>query len=188
MPRTKFCMLLVGLPGAGKTSVATLMKRIDDSVTILGNDQIRRKIGIPADDSEQTERIYGLLAYEAVEALHRSRVVVLDATFYLRRYREIIYRIVRNTNMVWGHVHSPIHLCRSRVAERATSSADPYEGMCDIQRFDRRVLENQEIGSEESLTFSYRIGFECSATRPRVVELPETVPNELRFLVHPEFH
>lgn len=97
-------VLLAGPPGSGKTSVArALRERLQDAVVF-------------ASDEIGGDRYRGL-ARAARDAAGRHRVVILDATFYMREYRDRVRALGYPTLVV--HLDCPLDVCLRRNAERA---------------------------------------------------------------------
>ncbi|GAB7091183.1 AAA family ATPase [Halorubrum luteum] len=81
-------VVVCGLPGAGKTTVA---ERISDrsDARILRTDVIRKELfSDPTYTEAETEAVYAELLERARDAVLDGRSVVLDATFAKRQFRE----------------------------------------------------------------------------------------------------
>ena len=81
-------VVVCGLPGAGKTTVA---ERISDrsDARILRTDVIRKELfSDPTYNEAETEAVYAELLERARDAVLDGRSVVLDATFAKRQFRE----------------------------------------------------------------------------------------------------
>ena len=87
-------IIVCGLPGVGKSYFAKeLAKRLDAGY--VSSDQIRMDILHERTYSqEEKDRIYGIMADLAKKQLKESNVI-LDATFYLKKYRDMMCKIAQ---------------------------------------------------------------------------------------------
>lgn len=99
-----------GLPGSGKTTVATSLARAQAAVH-LSSDLVRKYlVGLPPEagaggapgsglyDEAATARTYDALLAEAATMLGHGRTVVLDATFSDDRWRDAARELARRTS------------------------------------------------------------------------------------------
>lgn len=95
------CMLtlICGLPGVGKTLFAKeLARRI--GAEYLSSDSIRIKALEKRTYSEEEKgMVYGLMAEEAEMLLQQGKSVILDATFYLEKFRNLMRRAAEENNV-----------------------------------------------------------------------------------------
>lgn len=81
-------VIVMGLPGTGKTYFA---KRLADKIGAvhLTSDELRMKL-IPERSYSKSEKatVYEQLLFETLETLSSGQSVVVDATFYLKRFRK----------------------------------------------------------------------------------------------------
>ncbi|MBP1658922.1 MAG: kinase, partial [Candidatus Aminicenantes bacterium] len=81
-------IILAGLPGAGKSTVAAALGR-ELGAMVLSTDRIRAEHGgSPSFSPAAKGGVYERMFARAERGLRARRSVVLDATFYLRRLRQ----------------------------------------------------------------------------------------------------
>ena len=81
-------LIFCGIPGSGKTTIASLVAKSDPRAVHIQTDAIRRMIANPTYGREESEFVYGACAELAKRALDDGRLVILDATFGSSRRRE----------------------------------------------------------------------------------------------------
>ena len=80
-------LLITGLPGTGKTTVARAFAALSGA-THLNSDVLRRELGLMGHYSqEDKEKVYIALLQRAREALLDGKTVVVDSTFYKESIR-----------------------------------------------------------------------------------------------------
>ena len=87
-----------GLPGVGKTTVAeTVADRIDG--VLYRTDVVRKELlSEPEYTPEETRRVYEGLLARGRRTVEGGRNVVLDGTFFRRRYREMARQTVADAD------------------------------------------------------------------------------------------
>jgi predicted kinase len=87
-PTAQLLLVLCGLPGVGKSTVAGYAAERLDAVR-LRSDVVRKELFDDPDyDERETMAVYGELCDRASDHLGASKSVVLDATFARARYRQ----------------------------------------------------------------------------------------------------
>ncbi|MCL5672442.1 MAG: ATP-binding protein [Nitrososphaerota archaeon] len=81
-------VLICGVPGSGKTTVARLVAAGSGRAVHLQTDAVRETIAKPEYSPEESEFVYGACLSLARSALDAGYDVVLDGTFRTRRRRE----------------------------------------------------------------------------------------------------
>jgi len=120
-------ILIAGLPGSGKTSLATAFaKRYGASH--FNSDQIRRELGLLGRYSnEDKAAVYNELLARTRQALTLGKPVVVDGSFYLASLRKTFELVAAQLAQkpLWVLATAPDEVLRKRVAKpRADSEAN----------------------------------------------------------------
>lgn len=112
-------VLLVGIPGSGKTTYAKNYIEQTPNIIHLSSDAIRKELygdeniqGNPAD-------VFSLMQTRAVEALNEGQNVIYDATNITRKDRQGIISVCPKFARIEAHIiWAPIETCIERDAKR----------------------------------------------------------------------
>ncbi len=120
-------ILIAGLPGSGKTSLATAFaKRYGASH--FNSDQIRRELGLWGSYSDEDKAaVYNELLARTRHALSLGETVVVDGSFYLASLRKPFELVAAQLgqNPLWILATAPDEVLRKRVTKpRADSEAN----------------------------------------------------------------
>ena len=127
-----FVIWLTGLPGSGKTTIATLLQeRLKEKGVItahLESDQLR-KILTPEPDYSRKERewFYSVLVFIGRLLSDHGVHVLMDATANLRKYRDDMRAAV--PSFVEIYVRCPLDVCRRRDPKGIYAAAEKGETM-----------------------------------------------------------
>jgi len=131
MTRGTKLILVCGLPGTGKTTVAELIAKKTNS-RILSTDVIRKEmISLPSYAEQEKKMVYGMLFSMAEMMLRDSKNVLLDGTFYSKELRESARSVAKRTK-------SDFHL---------------VEVVCDEKAVRKRLEGRKEAGSASDADF-----------------------------------
>lgn len=125
---TQRLVVLCGLPGVGKSTVAAM---VTDSLgaTRLRTDVVRKELfAEPAYSGTETEQVYEELHERARNALDAGESVVLDATFARGEYRSLSRDLAAACDVSFGLVEV---VCEASVVERRLADR---EGVSDADR------------------------------------------------------
>ena len=119
-------ILIAGLPGSGKTSLAQAISQLLNAKH-FHSDQVRRELGLwghyqPADKAA----VYNELLSRTRLALEAGETVVVDSTFYLASLRNPFDLVAKQLGVkaIWVLATAPNEILRQRVAmPRADSEA-----------------------------------------------------------------
>jgi predicted kinase len=164
-------ILLVGIPGSGKTTYAkNYISDNDRNITHLSSDSIRAELY--GDESIQGDpaEVFSLMQSRAVETLNNGNDVIYDATNITRKDRASIINICPKFAKIEAHIiWAPIGMCieRDAIRERTVGKAvidkmlkrfqAPYydEGIDEIKvitpndfnqsEYELKVLDDMEI-------------------------------------------
>lgn len=123
-------IILHGLPGVGKSTIAAKLAEITNGM-VLGSNHIRRKIlgcdayhcaNVPLMPFSTTEILlsYRMMLYCAELVLSLGKTVILDATFQKREYVEMAKDVAKkaNTQFFIVKVVCDETVCKERMDER----------------------------------------------------------------------
>ena len=117
-------ILLVGIPGAGKTTYAKNYIEQNANTLHLSSDAIRKELyGDEAAQGNPSD-VFSLMQKRAIEALNNGQNVIYDATNTTRKDRASIIGICPKFARIVAHViWAPIEACIERDAARDELSA-----------------------------------------------------------------
>jgi len=144
--------IVMGFPGSGKTSVAKYLVNKVKKIQTMTTDQIRLEMRLPArDENEQiTETVYERLALQALSSIETKKTPILDATFYKKKLRDIVYNILKNKvkNMFLILIEADKNVCKERIFGRKNKST--YHGVDDVTVFSN-ILRVFEVPAEDEM-------------------------------------
>jgi predicted kinase len=89
-------IIICGLPGSGKSSLARKL-RTRLPAAYLNSDIVRKQIfRKPKYTEEEKKMVYDEIVNQAEKLLLRKRKVIVDATFYTKKYRQLMVRTARD--------------------------------------------------------------------------------------------
>ncbi len=113
--------LMLGYPGAGKTTAAKVIAELTGAVHLWADHERRERYGQPTYHHAENIDLYSVLNEETAQLLNQGQSVVFDTGFNFYRDREHLRRIAENsgaqTQLVW------VTTRRQLAKERATSRA-----------------------------------------------------------------
>jgi len=150
-------VLIAGLPGTGKTTVAKAFARRSGAVH-LNSDTLRLELGLMGHYSpEDKEKVYATLLERARTALLEGKQVVVDSTFFSEKVRAPFQALAEacGVPLRWIEVKAAEQTLRQRLSRpRPDSEADfsVYEKIRD--QFeplpDNRLILNTDTETPES--------------------------------------
>ncbi|HDH06498.1 MAG TPA: adenylyl-sulfate kinase [Nitrospirae bacterium] len=119
-----FVIWITGLPGSGKSSVASALKEeIPDSV-ILGMDEFRKIVTPdPVYSDEEREHVYRALVYTAKILHDLGHNVIIDATGHRKSWRRLARKLIPGYYEIY--LKCPLALCMERERTRPDTHAAP---------------------------------------------------------------
>lgn len=131
--------LMLGYPGAGKTTTAKLIHELTGAVHLWA-DQIRReRFGNPTYTHEENIKLYAHLNDLTAELLRTGQDVIFDTNFNFFKDREHLRKIADKhgalTRLVW--VQTPKALARDRATQNAHTQDNRILGDMPVAQFDR---------------------------------------------------
>lgn len=112
-------ILLVGIPGSGKTTYAEKYIKENPNAVHLSSDKIREELwGNEATQGDNNE-VFSLMQYRAIDALNNGQSVVYDATNITRKDRSYIIALCPKFAKIECHIiWASIETCIERDAAR----------------------------------------------------------------------
>lgn len=114
--KKKLLYLMVGIPGAGKTSAATLIADITGATHIWADHERRTIHSQPTYSQQENDELYALLNSRADELLRSNQSVVFDTAFNHYSDRQKLRAIAMQNNadaiIVW--VQAPKDVAKDR--------------------------------------------------------------------------
>ena len=112
-------ILLVGIPGSGKTTYAKEYAQIHDATIHISSDSIRYELYGDESIQGDSDTVFSLMQKRAVEALQSGKSVLYDATNMTRKDRSgIIAACPRYAHIEAHIIWAPIETCIERDANR----------------------------------------------------------------------
>jgi predicted kinase len=113
--------LMVGYPGAGKTTVAKIIHELTGAEHLWADNERHEMYGVPTYSHEENLSLYSHLNDETEQLLKNGTSVIYDTAFNFHDDRERMRQIAEQVNAqvitVWVHVDKSIAL------DRATDNA-----------------------------------------------------------------
>lgn len=144
-------IMMMGLPGAGKSTLALALGQASTDISIFSNDEIRAELGFPVVGSNYTYKVYTEAIKRAGLALAQGKIPVLDSTFYKKIYRRKLFletRDVLHKGLIIELVTDPA-ICKQRILKRAVNGESKVGGVNDEIRFNELVEKTEELDTSE---------------------------------------
>lgn len=180
------CILVIGLPGAGKSTFANLLSVIDANFIRIGTDDIRKSLRLSMSDPASISTVYELAVAHARNVLTMGKTPVLDATFYRRSWRLLV-----TTNLateiacfVLVRIATDFNLCMNRVNRRQLSGADPYDGVTSNYILKMVDHEFEEVSDNEKSKYCALVKVRSLESRFKIDEVVGKLPQHISMVFH----
>ncbi len=135
--------LLLGYPGAGKTTAAKIIAQLTGAVR-LSSDEIRLSMfKQPVFSQSEHKQLYDQINNRAISLLKQGHSVIYDANLNRFIHREEKYKICRDMAiepvLIW--VQAPTPLARTRATLQASRDPNRPYGNMSQQNFDRLIKQ-----------------------------------------------
>ncbi len=161
---TPRCIMMTGLPGSGKSWLATRLAPALEAIHLRSDIERKRLAGIPAAGrshsppagglytSARTVAVYERLERCAEEVLAGHRNVIVDANFGMRQQRATLARLCARLSVPLYVVEcaAPALLLRQRIETRTSLANDASEA--DLSVLEAQLAQRQAIADDEQLT------------------------------------
>jgi predicted kinase len=148
--RVPTLVVLVGLPGSGKSAFAARLRERVPCV-VLESDALRKRlVGTPTYSYEESRRLFRAIHATLDWLLARGISAILDATNLTESTRRPLYGIAerRGARLILVHLRAPPRLVYERLEARARGLAGPTHSDADIKVYHRLRRRAQEIPRE----------------------------------------
>ncbi|NYT04232.1 MAG: ATP-binding protein [Candidatus Methanofastidiosa archaeon] len=141
-------IVITGLPGTGKTTIAEeLAKKID--AIVLSTDKIRKTIfEKPVYNEEDKRIVYNELFSQTSKSLSKGKNVILDGTFYTKALRKRAKEVgeLFGKNVYFVYCETPEEILKERIENRLDKYSDAdysvYIKMKKIfEKFEEEVIK-----------------------------------------------
>lgn len=142
--------LLMGLPGAGKTTLAKILQKLTKSARLSSDDHRLIIYPEPSFSQKEHDDLYALIDHSAEHLLQAGHSVIYDANLNRYSHRKEKYDLADkyNANVVLWWVRTPKELAKKRRVSEQDKNLIP-EGETPERMFDRIAEIMEEPGKDE---------------------------------------
>lgn len=144
--------LMIGYPGAGKTTVAHIIQEATGAVHLWSDIERHKMFGRPTHSEEESVKLYDELNRRAEELLADGKSVIFDTNFNFRedrrRLHEIADRQGAETVVLW--VTLPVEQARTR-SVGADQKRNGYHTRMTDEHFDSIVAKLEAPDKNEKI-------------------------------------
>ncbi|KYC44996.1 MAG: L-seryl-tRNA(Sec) kinase [Candidatus Methanofastidiosum methylothiophilum] len=124
-------VVITGLPGTGKTTIAEALARDLDAI-VFSTDKIRKMIfEKPVYNEEDKKIVYNELFSQTSKYLNSDKNVILDGTFYSRDLRQRAKEVGKSLSekVIFVYCETPEELLKKRITSRKDKYSDADYGV-----------------------------------------------------------
>lgn len=142
--------LLMGLPGAGKTTLARVLQKLTKAARLSSDDYRLIIYPEPTFSQKEHDDLYALIDHSAEHLLAAEHDVIYDANLNRYSHRKEKYDLAKkyNANVILWWVCTPKELAKERRVKEQDKNLIP-EGETSERMFDRIADILEEPGTDE---------------------------------------
>lgn len=156
-------IIVCGLPGSGKSSLSMKLKSVFSAV-YLNSDVIRKQIFPSPKYSEDEKKVVYMEMANQAEKLLRQRNVIVDATFYKKKYRKLMMESAESAGV--RHIVIECMLPEAIIRQRLAKRMETRKGVSDAG-YDVYLEMKKEFEPIEGR----HLELDCSAEMKKRIEL-----------------
>ncbi|MBW1975783.1 MAG: AAA family ATPase [Deltaproteobacteria bacterium] len=166
---TPVVITFMGLPASGKSAHASLVASYFH-IDHISSDVIRKEVmpdatvspfGQGAYSDDKKAMIYQLLAARCREGVKRGRSVVVDATFSLRKWRQIFSDRLKDLpcTVLWIETQAPLDALKNRLEKRSLRTGEASDARIEhLQAFLKTYEPPDELPERQVIRLSTEAG------------------------------
>jgi predicted kinase len=145
--------LLMGLPGAGKSTFAKLLQKENHAVRLSSDEYRLMLFAKPTFSQKEHDNLYGLIDHNVEHLLQSGHDVIYDANLNRRTHRDEKYRLAAkyNARVILWWLDVPQQLAKQRRIDTQDARLIP-DGESSERMFDR-VSKVMELPSDDEQAF-----------------------------------
>lgn len=121
-------VILMGLPGSGKSFVSSYLKQKYGFVILSGKDITTQIFGTEKVSGKQYTEVYKIVRQRASELLTQGKSVVIDGTNLKKQFRQQIYDEVKCEKTLLIYLKVDDHTALDRISKRSnTCSQETFD-------------------------------------------------------------
>ena len=116
--KSPLLIVMVGLPGSGKSFIAKQLAEVNDDISIVSSDAIREEFYGDANDQSHNDKVFRIVNKRLKEGLIAEKKVILDATNISKKRRKALLRDLKYPKSMAIVMAVPEYICKKRDEER----------------------------------------------------------------------
>ena len=116
--KSPLLIVMVGLPGSGKSFIAKQLAEVNDDIVIVSSDAIREEFYGDANDQSHNDKVFRIVNKRLKEGLIAEKKVILDATNISKKRRKALLRDLKYPKSMAIVMAVPEYICKKRDEER----------------------------------------------------------------------
>lgn len=116
--KSPLLIVMVGLPGSGKSFIAKQLAEVNDDISIVSSDAIREEFYGDANDQSHNDKVFRIVNKRLKEGLLAGKKVILDATNISKKRRKALLRDLKYPKSMAIVMAVPEYICKKRDEER----------------------------------------------------------------------